>query len=55
MGDELIDLELAVKVILDEARQLATTLDTSKSTSLPYTTRNELECCKAMWLANSCH
>lgn len=44
MRDELVDLELVVHVILDEATHLAAALDTAECTALPYTTGDELEC-----------
>ncbi len=47
MGDELVDLELAVEVIADEATHLGTALDATKGASLPHTAGNELECCRA--------
>lgn len=43
VGDELVDLELAVHVVVDEVRELSAALDTTESTSLPDTTGNELE------------
>jgi hypothetical protein len=45
VSDELVHLELAVEVVVDETRQLCATLDTTKGTSLPDTTSDELECC----------
>ena len=43
VGDELVDLELAVHVVVDEVRELSAALDTTESTSLPDTTGDELE------------
>ena len=43
VGDELIDLQLAVQVVIDQARQLAATFDTTESTTFPNTTSNKLE------------
>ena len=45
VGDELVDLELAVHVVLDERAHLAAALDTAESTAFPYTAGDELECC----------
>jgi hypothetical protein len=44
MSDELVNLELAVHVIVDEAAHLAATLDASESATLPDTAGDELEC-----------
>jgi len=44
VSNELINLELAIKIILDEARKLRTALDTAERTTLPDTTGDELEC-----------
>lgn len=44
MGDELVDLEVALQVVGDEVVHLRATLDTTESASLPHTTGNELEC-----------
>lgn len=43
VGDELIHLELAVQVVVHETGQLSAALNTTKSTSLPHTTGNQLE------------
>jgi hypothetical protein len=43
VGDELVDLELAVHVVVDEVGKLSAALDTTESTSLPDTTGDELE------------
>jgi hypothetical protein len=45
VSDELVHLELAVQVVIDQTRQLCATLDTTEGTSLPDTTGDELECC----------
>ena len=45
MGDELIDLEVAVHVIRDETGKLCTALDTTESASFPDTAGDELEGC----------
>lgn len=45
MSDELVDLELAVLVVLDEVGQLGATLDAAEGAALPHTTGDELECC----------
>jgi len=42
--DELVDLELALQVVVDEVGQLSATLDTAEGAALPYTTGDELEC-----------
>lgn len=44
--NELVDLEAALEVVLDQAGELAAALDTTKGAALPYTTRDELECCR---------
>lgn len=44
VGDELVDLQLAVQVVLNEPRQLRPTLDTTESASLPLATCDKLEC-----------
>jgi hypothetical protein len=43
VGDELVDLELAVHVVVDKVGKLSAALDTTEGTSLPDTTGNELE------------
>jgi hypothetical protein len=43
MGDELVHLQTTLLPVLDQARQLCPTLDTTKSTALPLTTGHELE------------
>jgi hypothetical protein len=43
VGDELVDLELAGHIVVDEVRKLSTSLDTTEGTSLPDTTGDELE------------
>lgn len=45
VGDELINLELAVHVVVDQAAHLAAALDTTEGTALPHASGNELECC----------
>lgn len=44
MSNELVDLELAAHVVVDETTHLAAALDTTKSTALPYAAGDELEC-----------
>ena len=44
MGDELIDLQFAVEVVVNQTGKLSATLDTTESTSLPDTTGDQLEC-----------
>ena len=54
MSDELVDLELAVEVVADEAAHLGAALDATKGASLPHTAGNELECCRASVNLSSC-
>lgn len=42
--DELVDLELAVEIVVDEIGQLAAALDASECAALPDATGDELEC-----------
>ena len=44
VGNELVNLQVARQVVVDKARQLGAALDTTESTSLPYTTSDQLEC-----------
>ena len=46
--DELVDLELAVKVVPDQTGELAAALDAAESTALPHPTSDELECCAGL-------
>jgi len=48
VSDELIDLELAIKVILHQTGQLSAALDAAERTALPDTTGDELECCSGV-------
>jgi hypothetical protein len=43
VGDELVDLELAVHVVVNEVGKLGATLNTTEGTSLPDTASDELE------------
>lgn len=43
VGDELVDLELTIEVVIYQARELRATLDTAEGAASPYTTRHELE------------
>ena len=43
MRNELVNLELALKVVVDEAGELGAALDAAESGSLPDTTGDELE------------
>lgn len=43
MGDEFVDLQVAVEVVLNKAWKLSATLHTTKGTSLPHTASDELE------------
>lgn len=45
VSDELVDLELAGHVVVDEVGELSATLDTTKGATLPHTSGDELECC----------
>lgn len=51
MRDELVDLEVAVEVVVDEAGQLGAALDTAKSAALPYAAGDELEWASGDFLA----
>ena len=53
VGDELVDLQLAVQVVLDEAGQLRPALDAAEGTSLPLATSDELECYRGTELATA--
>jgi hypothetical protein len=44
VGDELINLELAVHVVVNEVRKLGAALDATKGAAFPYTARDQLEC-----------
>lgn len=46
MGNEFVDLEVAVEVVVYETGELSTTLDTTEGATLPYTASDELECWK---------
>ena len=43
MGDELIDLEFARHVIVDEVRELGAAFDAAESAAFPDAARDELE------------
>jgi hypothetical protein len=45
VGDELIDLQLALQVVIYQVGKLAAAFDTTEGTALPDTAGNELECC----------
>ena len=45
VGDELVDLELSVHVVVDEVGELGAALDTAKGATLPDTSGDKLECC----------
>lgn len=45
MRDELVDLQLAVLVVLDELAHLRAALDAAEGTALPHAAGDELECC----------
>jgi hypothetical protein len=44
VGDELVDLEFAIHVVVDKIRKLGTALDATKGTALPLASCNKLEC-----------
>lgn len=44
MGDELVDLEVALHVVGDKTGKLGAALDTAESATLPDTAGDELEC-----------
>lgn len=48
VGDELVDLERAIAVVLYQLAHLRASLDTTKGASLPYTTGDKLEGCSTM-------
>ena len=43
--DELVHLEIALQVVVDEARELCAALDATKRGALPHSARDELERC----------
>jgi len=53
VGDELIDLELASHVVVNEVGKLGTALDTTEGTSLPDATSDELERSSGNFLSSS--
>jgi hypothetical protein len=46
VSDELIDLQLAGHVIINEVGKLGAALDATESAALPHTTSDKLECWK---------
>jgi len=44
VSDELVDLEFAGHVVVDETGKLRATLDTAEGAALPSATGDELEC-----------
>jgi hypothetical protein len=44
VGDELVNLEVAIHVVGDKAGKLSAALDTAESATLPDTAGDELEC-----------
>jgi len=46
VSDELVDLQLALHVVVDEIGQLGAALDAAESAALPHTAGDQLECCK---------
>ena len=45
MGDELVNLEVAIQVVVNEVGKLGTALDTTEGASLPDTASDKLESC----------
>jgi hypothetical protein len=45
VGDELVDLQLAGHVVVDEVGELRAALDAAESAALPHAAGDELECC----------
>lgn len=46
MGDELIDFQFPVHVVLNQSTHLRTTLDTTESAAFPNPARDQLEGCR---------
>lgn len=46
VGDELVDLERAVHVVVDEVGELSAALDAAEGAALPHAAGDELECCE---------
>lgn len=46
VGDELVDLERAVHVVVDEVGELGAALDAAEGAALPHAASDELECCE---------
>lgn len=44
MRDELVNLEVAFQVVINQTWKLGAAFDTAESASFPYTTCDELEC-----------
>ena len=44
VGDELIDLQLAVQIIINQVGKLGAAFDTAECTALPDTAGDKLEC-----------
>lgn len=44
VGNEFVDHEVAIHVVVDQAGKLGAALDASESATLPLATSNELEC-----------
>lgn len=45
VSDELVDLQFAVHVVVDETTHLRATLDAAEGATFPYATGDELESC----------
>lgn len=48
VGDELVNLQLAGHVVVDQVGKLSAALDTAESAALPHTAGDELECCEGV-------
>ena len=55
MGNELVDLELAIQVVVDQVRQLGPTFHATKGTALPDATSDELERCRRKLVQHCAH
>ena len=46
VGDELVDLQLAGHVVVDQVGKLSAALDAAEGAALPHAAGDELECCE---------
>jgi hypothetical protein len=55
VGDELVDLQLALHVVVDQVGKLSAALDATEGTTLPHTAGDKLECCekKSVWIVRA--